>query len=107
MGSRRSRFQISVDVLTAVASGEQKTTRIMYACNLSWNSIKDTLDLLASKGYVDEMKEKKIGNVTSLHQRAGKFLDIILVCRIWFRYQSIKQRIRLISKMRINLYTPK
>lgn len=59
MGSRRSRFQISVDVLTAVASGEQKTTRIMYACNLSWNSIKDTLDLLASKGYVDEMYENK------------------------------------------------
>ena len=58
MGSRRSRFQISVDVLTAVASGEQKTTRIMYACNLSWNSIKDTLDLLASKGYVDEIKKK-------------------------------------------------
>ena len=57
MGSRRSRVQISVDVLTAVASGEQKTTRIMYACNLSWNSIKATLDLLASKGYVDEMYE--------------------------------------------------
>jgi predicted transcriptional regulator len=46
-----------MDVLTAIASGEQKTTRIMYACNLSWNSIKDTLDLLTSKEYVDEICE--------------------------------------------------
>ena len=26
----------------------------MYSCNLSWNSIKETLDLLSAKGYVDE-----------------------------------------------------
>ena len=29
----------------------------MYSCNLSWNPIKETLDLLAEKGYVDEMYE--------------------------------------------------
>ena len=29
----------------------------MYSCNLSWNSIRDTLDLLSAKGYVDELIE--------------------------------------------------
>ena len=29
----------------------------MYACNLSWNSIKDTLDVLVARGFVDEMYE--------------------------------------------------
>ena len=59
MSPRRSRFQISVEVLTAISSGKQKPTRIMYACNLSWNSIKDTLDLLVAKGFVDEMYEER------------------------------------------------
>ena len=29
----------------------------MYACNLSWNSLKDTLSLLVAKGFVDETYE--------------------------------------------------
>ena len=31
----------------------------MYACNLSWISIKETLDLLVAKGFVDEMFENE------------------------------------------------
>ena len=31
----------------------------MYACNLSWNSMKETLDLLVAKGFVDEMIENE------------------------------------------------
>lgn len=55
MSSRRSRFQISVEVLTAIAEGEHKPTKIMYACNLSWNSTKNTLSVLESKGYIDDL----------------------------------------------------
>ena len=57
MSSRRSRFQISVEVLSAIADGEHKPTKIMYACNLSWNSTKSTLSVLESKGYIDELSE--------------------------------------------------
>ena len=57
MGSRRSRFQISIDVLTSISNGEHRPTRIMYGCNLSWNSTKDTLNHLVAKGYVDEVSE--------------------------------------------------
>lgn len=54
LSPRRSSFQITIAVLTVIAEGEQRPTRIMYASNLSWNSLKSTLDLLVSKGYVDE-----------------------------------------------------
>ncbi len=59
MGSRRSRLQISIEILKAISSGEQKPTRLMYACNLSWSSTKKTLDRLAASGFVDEMDENK------------------------------------------------
>ena len=55
MSTRRSGFQIAVDVLTVIGEGEQRPTRIMYASNLSWNSLRGTLSILVSKGYVDEM----------------------------------------------------
>ena len=55
MNARRSSFQIAVDVLEVIAEGEARPTRIMYASNLSWNSLKGTLDVLVNKGYVDEM----------------------------------------------------
>ena len=54
LSSRRSSFQIAVDVLTVIAKGESKPTRIMYASNLSWNTLKTTLDLLVGKGYAEE-----------------------------------------------------
>ena len=59
MGSKRSRLQISVEVLAAIANGEQKPTRLMYACNLSWTSTKETLDRLAARGLVDEINENQ------------------------------------------------
>jgi predicted transcriptional regulator len=40
--------------LTVIGEGEKRPTRIMYATNLSWNSLKGTLDILVNKGYVDE-----------------------------------------------------
>ena len=54
LSTRRSGFQIAVDVLTVIGEGEDRPTRIMYASNLSWNSLRGTLELLVAKGYVDE-----------------------------------------------------
>ena len=67
MSTRRSSFQIAVDVLTVIGEGEQRPTRIMYASNLSWNSLRGTLDILVGKGYVDEMflnKKQKRYSIT-------------------------------------------
>ena len=54
MSPRRSSFQIAVDVLKVINEGESRPTRIMYASNLSWNTLRSTLDLLVSKGYTEE-----------------------------------------------------
>ena len=59
LSPRRSSFQITIDVLTVIDKGEQRPTRIMYASNLSWASLKSTLDLLVSKGYIYENRVNK------------------------------------------------
>ena len=55
MTARRSKFQISIEVLEAISQGEFKPTRLMYACNLSWSSMKDVLGLLETKGYIEDL----------------------------------------------------
>ena len=68
MSPRRSSFQMAVDILTIIAEGEQKPTRIMYAANLSWSSLKSKLDLLVNNGYVDEgyvSDRNKLYSITS------------------------------------------
>ena len=55
MSLRRSRFQITIELLSAISSGEHTPTRLMYLCNMSWGSLKDTLSILETKGYVDNV----------------------------------------------------
>ena len=54
LSPRRSSFQIAIDVLSVIHEGESRPTRIMYASNLSWNTLKSTIDLLVNKGYAHE-----------------------------------------------------
>lgn len=54
MSARRSKFQLSVEVLGQIKSGEKKPTRIMYSANLSWKSLKEILQSLVSQGLIEE-----------------------------------------------------
>lgn len=54
MSSRRSRFEIYVDVLTEIMNGSQKPTKIMYAANLSYKPLKDVLQSLLDQGLIEE-----------------------------------------------------
>ena len=54
MSARRSKFQLSVEVLNQIKQGERKPTRIMYSANLSWKSLKEILDSLVSQGLIEE-----------------------------------------------------
>ena len=54
MSARRSKFQLSVEVLDSIKNGEKKPTRIMYSCNLSWKNLKDILANLSEQGLLDE-----------------------------------------------------
>jgi predicted transcriptional regulator len=54
LSARRSKFQLSVEVLSQIKQGERKPTRIMYSANLSWKSLKEILDSLVSQGLIEE-----------------------------------------------------
>ena len=78
LSTRRSGFQIAVDVLTVIGEGEDRPTRIMYASNLSWNSLRGTLDLLVAKGYVDEVlmnQRKKRYSITGKGREVLSYYD--------------------------------
>ncbi len=55
MSARRSKFQLSVEVLSEIKKGEAKPTRIMYGANLSWKSLKEILASLVAQGLVEEV----------------------------------------------------
>ncbi|MCD6359940.1 MAG: hypothetical protein J7M38_03685, partial [Armatimonadetes bacterium] len=54
LSPRRSSFQIAIEVLAVIESGETRPTRIMYATNLSWNSLKSILNILVEKEFIHE-----------------------------------------------------
>jgi predicted transcriptional regulator len=57
MSSRRSRFEIYVDVLAEIKNGSNKPTQIMYAANLSWRPLQEILGSLVTQGLISEIGE--------------------------------------------------
>ena len=55
---RRGRTEIISDVLKVIDMGLNKPTRIMYASNLSWVSLKTILDKLVTSGYVSRVAQR-------------------------------------------------
>ena len=51
----RSKLEIHLEILRTVRDGTRKPTRIMYATNLSWNTMKRNLVSLVSKGFIREI----------------------------------------------------
>jgi len=83
MSPRRSSFQMAIDVLTVIAEGENRPTRIMYASNLSWTSLKSKLDLLLEKGYVDV---EFVSNRNKLYSITSKGIEVL---RYYKRLESM------------------
>ena len=54
MSSRRSRFEIYVDVLSEIMNGANKPTKIMYGANLSYKPLKNILKSLLNQGLIEE-----------------------------------------------------
>ena len=86
--SRRSRFEIYVDILTEIESGTVLPTQIMYGANMSWNTLKRTLDKLTAQGFITEQPiygnkiskrsytlTEKGGNVLKYLKNVNKILD--------------------------------
>ncbi len=67
MMTRRSQFEIHIDILKAVAEGKQKPTHVMYRANLTWKRLKKHVDFLVDHGLLVEEKDgrTKIISITS------------------------------------------
>jgi len=54
MPSRRSKFEVYIDILDEIKSGTGIPTRIMYGANLSWKPLKQILKTLTAQGLINE-----------------------------------------------------
>jgi len=67
MVTRRSQFEIYIDILKAVSEGKQKPTHVMYRANLTWKRLKKHVDFLVAHSLLVEEKDgrTKILSITS------------------------------------------
>ena len=67
MVTRRSQFEIYIDILKAVSDGKQKPTHVMYRANLTWKRLKKHVSFLVAHGLLVEEKRgrAKILSITS------------------------------------------
>ncbi len=54
MSTRRSKFEIYIDILNEIKSGTVIPTRIMYGANLSWKPLTQILKNFISNGLIVE-----------------------------------------------------
>jgi len=59
MGKRRTRAELICEVLESIDSGIQKPTHILYNTKVSWTVLKEMLDLLHGKNYIEEHRIKQ------------------------------------------------
>ena len=83
LSARRSKFQLSVEVLDNIKNGETKPTRIMYSCNLSWKSLKDILqnlseqELLEEKVVAGKKRSKKLYHITPKGENVLRYYRMV------------------------------
>ncbi len=53
MSRRRSRLEITLNILSIVREGKDKPTNITYAANLSWKSTQRILSNLVEQGLIE------------------------------------------------------
>lgn len=79
--NRRSRFEIYMDIMTALADGHKNPTRLMYTTNLSWAPLQECLKTLITQGLVIESDHSSNRKVYSLTQKGndimGRYRDFM------------------------------
>ena len=58
---RRSKLEVIMDIMFLIQSkgGKAKPTHILYGANLSHGILKENLDFLTSKGFIEKSEEDK------------------------------------------------
>ncbi len=83
--SRRSQFEIYIDILKAVSEGRHKPTHIMYRANLTWKRLKKHTEFLVAHGLLFEENngETKVFNLTP----NGKEL-------VWYHMKIVRETLQ-------------
>ena len=83
----RSRIELCVDILKALAEGNRKPTRIMYKANLSWTNLEGCLGFLGERGLIKSIMEDQ-GVRYEITERGMRALDYFGKVESAFRYPS-------------------
>ena len=79
--NRRSRFEIYMDIMSALTDGPKNPTRLMYTTNLSWAPLQECLKALINQGLVQESGENSNRKNYALTQRGndiiGRYRDFM------------------------------
>jgi predicted transcriptional regulator len=82
MSSRRSKFEIYIDILALIKNGVVLPTRIMYSANLSWKPLRQILKSLVAQDLIDEeafddgdKRTKKIYRITEKGDNVLKYFN--------------------------------
>lgn len=73
--NRRSRFEIYMDIMTALTDGPKNPTRLMYTTNLSWAPLQECLKALITQELVTESDHSSNRRVYSLTQKGGTIIS--------------------------------
>ncbi|MDG6905079.1 MAG: hypothetical protein JRN20_04760 [Nitrososphaerota archaeon] len=52
VGPRRSKLEVKIDIMQAIADGSGRPTHIMYRSNLSWAVMRNVMKVLEQQGLV-------------------------------------------------------
>jgi len=79
MSSRRSKFEIYMDILAEIKGGTVIPTRIMYGVNLSWKPLKQILETLTAQMLIEEQSmgdiDKRTRKVYALTEKGENVLN--------------------------------
>ncbi|MEM2759352.1 MAG: winged helix-turn-helix domain-containing protein [Nitrososphaerales archaeon] len=90
--NRRSRLEIYMDIMLALADGPKNPTRLMYSTNLSWAPLQECLKSLISQGAVVESERSSNRKVYSLTQKGSSIIS---------RYQEFAKELIPLSDLKL------
>ena len=72
---RRSKIEIYHDLLRLIGSGVSKPTHLMYECNLSWASLRGSLDAMQDSGLIQTDTSPEGKTAYSLSEKGYSLLQ--------------------------------
>ena len=91
--NRRSRLEIYMDIMMALADGPKNPTRLMYTTNLSWAPLQECLKALITQGAVVESENGSSRKTYALTQKGSNIIS---------RYREFAKELVPLSESLIN-----